>query len=416
MNELPRGLRPPCPKCRKLIFHNMMMRHPFFLRYFKFLLLALPTVIIAQTTVHTEVHALTSEDPAEARDIWVNLPPGYHDTIGTPPRYPVIYLLDAERTHAMAMGVIPWMINNQQIPESIVVSIPNVDRFRDMTPTHSLLDADGTTPPAFASSGGAAGFDRFLQHTVDSFLHANYRTNGYTVIVGHSLGGLYVTQSYLDNQFYDGYLALDPSYWWDGEYTIDRLRGHPDTDDLCDSRLYLCGASHSSTRDTSAMRRSLGHFVEALRQEISCPQQVLPAQFDDEHHGSVPMVGLYYGLRFIFEGFELPVNALLNLDVADIERHFTEYSERMGSRFLLPEAQILLYANHFLRVEQKVDRGLAFYEWSTRAYPDSARSHKQLGLAYAELGRMEDALRSMRVVRRLDPQDATANQFLKDND
>ena len=68
-------------------------------------------------------------------------------------------------------------------------------------------------PPCLASS--AAAYRDFIRDELMPEVKRRYRTTGETAIVGESLGGLFVVETYLlEPQLFDHYLAFDPSLWW----------------------------------------------------------------------------------------------------------------------------------------------------------------------------------------------------------
>ena len=91
--------------------------------------------------------SINSEILSEDRPYWVYLPESYGDETNAPRRYPVLYLLDGDGHFQSATGVVQFMssgINgNVQIPELIVVAIPNTNRTRDLTPSHTTIGFDG---------------------------------------------------------------------------------------------------------------------------------------------------------------------------------------------------------------------------------------------------------------------------------
>ena len=99
----------------------------------------------AQTIVDHQVvigktDSVNSAILKEQRTVWVYLPDGY--ATGKD-RYPVIYLLDAEWNFAAFTGMLHELsevIGNTVYPQCIVVSIPNTDRTRDLTPTHATVE------------------------------------------------------------------------------------------------------------------------------------------------------------------------------------------------------------------------------------------------------------------------------------
>ena len=72
-------------------------------------------------------------------------------------KYPVLYLLDGDAHFHSVTGLLQILgtgINGTFVlPEMIVVAIPNTNRTRDMTPTHTDRDPEGKPQPALAGSG-----------------------------------------------------------------------------------------------------------------------------------------------------------------------------------------------------------------------------------------------------------------------
>ena len=63
-------------------------------------------------------------------------------------------------------------------------------------------------------------------------VRARYRTTDETAIVGESLAGLFVVETFLvEPELFDTYIAFDPSLWWNAHTMLDsasdRLRRRP---------------------------------------------------------------------------------------------------------------------------------------------------------------------------------------------
>jgi predicted alpha/beta superfamily hydrolase len=66
-------------------------------------------------------------------------------------------------------------------------------------------------------------------------VRARYRTTGETAIVGESLAGLFVVETFLlEPDLFDTYMAFDPSLWWNNRKLVKgaagRLRAWPKLD------------------------------------------------------------------------------------------------------------------------------------------------------------------------------------------
>lgn len=100
----------------------------------------------------------------------------------------------------------------------IVVGIPNTERRRDLTgPTR--VAADSAIAPRV---GGSAAFRRFIRDELIPAVGARYRTTAERAIVGESLAGLFVMETFLgDPALFDHYVAFDPSLWWNRGALVD---------------------------------------------------------------------------------------------------------------------------------------------------------------------------------------------------
>jgi predicted alpha/beta superfamily hydrolase len=100
----------------------------------------------------------------------------------------------------------------------IVVGIPNTERRRDLTgPTR--VAKDSTIAPHV---GGSAAFRRFIREELIPEIDARYRTTTERGIIGESLAGLFVVETFLrEPALFDEYIAFDPSLWWNRGALVD---------------------------------------------------------------------------------------------------------------------------------------------------------------------------------------------------
>ncbi len=131
-----------------------------------------------------EIAKIQSTVLNEERELWIRVPDSAADPDAMNTAYPVVYLLDGNAHFYSFAGMVRQLssVNGNMVsPEMIVVGIPNSDRLRDLTPTHT----EGT-------SGGGDAFLDFLQDEVMPYIESNYPASDYRTFIGHSLGGLMV--------------------------------------------------------------------------------------------------------------------------------------------------------------------------------------------------------------------------------
>jgi predicted alpha/beta superfamily hydrolase len=103
----------------------------------------------------------------------------------------------------------------------IVVGIEGDDRRHDLT-SPTLVPTDLTAAP---TAGGADAYRRFLTGELGPWVNAHFRTSGRTGLIGESLAGLFVLETFLDRpDSFSDYIAVSPSLWWNGGRLAARAR------------------------------------------------------------------------------------------------------------------------------------------------------------------------------------------------
>src|SRR5690349_13606477 len=130
--------------------------------------------------------------------------------------YPVLYLLDGgldqDFVHIVGTSQLGGAWGRQQ--EAIVVGIESKDRRSELVgPTR-----DPALLAKYPTAGHSAEFRRFVRQSVKPFVAAHFRTNGQDGVIGESLAGLFVVETWLrEPDLFGAYAAISPSLWWDGE-------------------------------------------------------------------------------------------------------------------------------------------------------------------------------------------------------
>lgn len=180
-------------------------------------LLSLPAFATAQTVEPTPIvigqsYALPSATYGGTREINVWLPPGYAESDQT---YPVLYLLDGGQAqdfhHISGIAQLGTIVGTTR--DVIVVGVASVDRRNEL----ALPTEDAELIARYPTQGQSVRFRQFLTDEVLPFVETRYRTNGETALMGESLAGLFVVETFLkEPQMFDAWVAVSPSLWWDG--------------------------------------------------------------------------------------------------------------------------------------------------------------------------------------------------------
>jgi len=336
------------------------------------------------------VDSIRSTALDEVRPYLVYTPPSYDDTTSTPHAYPVLYLLDGNAHFHSVSGLVQILgtgVNGTfAIPEMIVVAIPNTNRTRDLTPTHTEVDFDGMPAPSFAESGGNAAFFDFLAEELIPHIESNYRTMPYRVFVGHSFGGITVLNAlYTIPDAFDAYVAIDPSLWWDHETLLRRAKSYFTSARLGHKALYVAQANTLQPDDTlpNPHFSAIAQFDAVMRAYDRTGVRYAFRYYPEDDHGSVPFIAEYDALRFVFDGYKVPLGRVLE-DPAILTQHFREVSERLGTTFQPSEGMVMLLAN--VALQQDTTKAIELAETALELYPESRRAPAFLGDQWAARG------------------------------
>lgn len=172
-----------------------------------------------------ETFTIQSAVLGEVRRVNVYVPPVYAESVSL--RLPILYMPDGGMGEDFlhVAGLVQVSVGNGTMRPFILVGIENTQRRRDMTgPTENEEDKK-----IAVQVGGSAAFRRFIRSELMPVITSRYRTTPETAIVGESLAGLFVVETFfLDPDLFGTYIAFDPSLWWNRGMLVtsaaDRLR------------------------------------------------------------------------------------------------------------------------------------------------------------------------------------------------
>jgi uncharacterized protein len=352
----------------------------------------------------------------ENRSIWVHLPHSMNNSVFSSSHYPVVYLLDGDAHFSSVTGMIEQFAEvngNTLCPEMIVVGIPNTDRIRDLTPTHTQLNFQGDSSQP-STSGGGEEFISFIEKELIPHIDSLYPTAPYRVFIGHSLGGLTVMNTLIHHpQIFNAYLAIDPSMWWDRQALLKQTGPKLLQDNFKGKALFLGVANTMSPgMDTAMVRkdtslntqhiRSILLLIDALKKATGNGLRWEYKYYNDDTHGSVPLISEYDGLRYIFNFFNYKnANQLFDSSfsaasaIRSVSDHYNKISQEMGYKVLPPEGYINQLGYAFLQ-NATFEKAFSFFKMNIDNYPTSANVYDSMGDYYAatgEKGKAKDCYR-----------------------
>lgn len=201
-----------------------------------------------------ETFSVQSKALSETRRINVYLPAGYADSPDR--RFPVLYMPDGGLAEDFlhVAGLVQVSVGNGTMRPFVLVGIENTERRRDLSgPTQNAQDRK-IAPRV----GGSATFRRFLREELMPDVKARYRTTDETAIVGESLAGLFIVETFLlEPDLFDTYIAIDPSLWWnDGglvQAAPEQLKAHS----KLEKTLWFCSSGEERGEGTERFAAAL---------------------------------------------------------------------------------------------------------------------------------------------------------------
>lgn len=347
----------------------------------------------------------------EKRKIWVYVPGNSSDENFAKQLYPVVYLFDGESHFVSVMGMIQQLseVNNNMIcPKMIIVGILNIDRTKDLTPTHAAAG-----PPYFfgssEKSGGGEKFISFMEKELMPYVDAHYPTEPYKMLIGHSFGGLMVMQTLVHHtNLFNSYICIDPSMWWDNQHllkeaikTITEKKFHGTTVFLGIANTMDEGMNINKViKDTSSITRHIRSILTLKNYLEKCKQNGLRFNwkyYDNDSHASVALITEYDALRFIFDYYPVKINFKDFSDTATslagkYERHFSKVSKQMGYEVKCPE-NLMNHMGYQALGSKQFKKAERFFKYDIDKYPDSYNAYDSFGDYFDAIGDKPNAIK-----------------------
>lgn len=251
----------------------------------------------------------------EVRDVYISTPESF-DATDASRRYPVVIVLDGESLVAPVLAAASSLTASGQIPEAIIVGVPNTQRLRDLT------------PPGLSVSGSslAEGGDRyldFLERELLPALERDFKVGGPRVLLGHSSGGILTTWAAATRPAFRFALALDtPAHLGDG-WLASRLAER-------------AAGRESALRYASVEARFGWPDVYWTRVTDAAPASWMlhRERLEGETHESMTLLGAYLGLRRLFADYSIV--AAPAAPAGSVIEYYAALTDAYGARMAPP--------------------------------------------------------------------------------
>ncbi len=239
-----------------------------------------------------ESFTIDSRILGERRRINVYLPPDYSRSRDA--RLPVLYMPDGgiAEDFLHVAGLVQVSVGNGTMRPFLLVGIENTQRRRDLTgPTEN--EEDKKIAPRV---GGSEAFRNFLRQELMPQVKRRYRTTSETAIVGESLAGLFVVETFfLEPALFDTYIAIDPSLWWNNQNLV---KGAPDAL-RAGSRLQK--TLYFASSDEKGIAEITQRFAEILGKNAASGIRWHYEKMPDEKHSTIYHPAALKAFRSLFK-------------------------------------------------------------------------------------------------------------------
>lgn len=332
----------------------------------------------AKVRGEASVTTVTSEVLNESRELLIHLPNNYSRYKDT--TYPVLYLLDGQRNFAHTVGTLDLLNQSGMALEMIVIGITNTERTRDFTPTYDESYNE------WGISGGADNFLDFLEKELQPFVAKNYRTNGYSILSGHSLSALFTVYALQERpELFQAYFAFSPSLWWHKEVIFPNAEKFFSLEKDLNKYLYV-----NMGGEDGQMLSGFERYTELL-ESSSREGFTFDAELDtSEGHNTTALAGMSLALQKQVNSLR-PSGDLIQQGLPAVAQYYKELSTKYGFT-ATPEYKAVNYAGYAALNKKDFDTAITTFKKNVAMFPNKADAYDSLADGYEASGDLAMAL------------------------
>jgi len=353
---------------------------------------------------------ITSKILGENRKVWIHIPKSNGgNKIKDRGHYPVIYLLDGTENFNSVVSITEHMEESSLCPPMIVVGIVHTNRLSELT--------TGSDKELAKVVGNGEKFMSFIEKELITHINSTYPTTTYKTLIGHSLGGLTVMNTFLHHpNLFNSYVSLDGALWWNNKKVVEEAKTLLTTQHYKGKTLFMAMANRlergvdtlSVQKDTSentALIRSNLDFIKELSKNKRNQLRYKYKFYEDDNHPSVRLIGEYEALRFIFDFYKLRIydseleNPNFSLDSL-LVAHYSNVSKQMGYIIKPGESQVNNLGYQMMATKQ-FKKSESLFKLNVANNPNSGNCYDSLGDLYLATGNKTKAIESFKKALRL---------------
>ena len=342
------------------------------------ILLAFSTHTYSKVRGESKIATINSEVLNEERELLIHLPNNYSQY--TEVEYPVLYLLDGQRNFAHAVGTLDLLNQSNMAQEMIIVGILNTHRARDFTPTYDENYNE------WGISGGADKFLEFIEQELKPYVRKNYRTNEFSVLSGHSLGGLLsVYTLHTKPHLFQAYFAFSPSLWWQDEILFSDAEKFFSNAQPLNKFLYVNMGNEGGEMLSGFERYS------ALLSSHNRKGFTFSTELDtSESHNTTALAGQSLAYQKLFSTLR-PSQDVMKEGISAIKSYYAALSEKYSYK-AKPSYGAINHAGYIALKQDDFDTAIAIFIKNVENFPYKSDAYDSLANGYEANNELEKAL------------------------
>ncbi len=380
----------------------------------RILLLSLFTILFSgasfsQSTdvVYGQRFQLKSTFLKENRNYQVYLPESYHQNKEA--KYPVLYMIDGDYNFHYMTGLVSHLSSmSEVIPELIIVGISDKGKHQ----YRKNCAPNNPDNPESISNGNASILMDFIGKELQPLIEKNYRVADYKILSGHSIGGLFVMSTFVEQtDLFDAYIAISPSMWWGDAFMNKKIGTFIKEKQEIEKSLFVSLGDEKGMRvfemvdaidayGAPGLNFAFNYFPKETHGTVAIPSAkaalleifknytVTRKQFY-EFKNAKEAVGHYVNLNKNFKmNIPIPLSSLGNMVYYYNRKNLTEELSSMESEIQKHIPSSLPAFKCALAVENegagKVEEAKKIYEQCMKDYPDYFEAHMNSAIIYRD--------------------------------
>ncbi len=244
-------------------------------------------------------HTIESKIMDKEYQLYMSFPPSYtsKDTIS----YPVLYVLDGKYIFSIVDGTRVNLDFENKIEDIIIVGIGSGHDLNSWQAnrTYEVTPSEDANVKKF-KSGGAKQFLECINTEIIPFVDKHYKTNSDNGLLGHSLGGLFTTYTFLNaTNSFNRYAISSPSLMWKNNELLrqaDTIVHNNNAWDVSSTKVFISAGGNEEEAMLSGMKK-LSALLKKNRKNL----QITTTIFQDESHLSVVSAMISRALSVLYQ-------------------------------------------------------------------------------------------------------------------